>query len=265
MQKFLWPLKSSITRVVQGFGTPWSANTKKFHTGIDIPAPHGEEVFAAADGTITKTGNLGGDWAHYVVLVHERDDHSTAYLHIDPAVVVGQKCKAGDVIGSIADIPGSHLHFNIWRGSVNQTLTQRGALPRPEHAGKITPKTDPEFPCNFLDPSQFCYHYKDDEHKEETTQPASSFPLRCDLMRGNVGPEVTLLQQILNRDSDTRIALRGSGSPGNETKFFGKLTEKSVQLFQMKYSIASVGTPGFGIVGPKTRAKLEEIYRQHVV
>ena len=70
------------------------------------------------------------------------------------------------------------------------------------------------------------------------------------------------LQQLLNSDSDTRVASTGAGSPGSESQFFGALTEKAVQKFQVKYGIAKAGEPGYGSVGPKTRAKLKEVFGQ---
>ena len=72
--------------------------------------------------------------------------------------------------------------------------------------------------------------------------------------------DIQRLQQLLNTDPDTRIADSGIGSPGNETNFFGSLTEKAVQKFQKKYGVALEGDPGFGFVGPKTRAKLQEVF-----
>lgn len=65
-----------------------------------------------------------------------------------------------------------------------------------------------------------------------------------------------LLQKILNRDPDTMIAVSGSGSSGFETSYFGNLTMLAVEKFQVKYGIAKAGDPGYGFVGPKTRAKL---------
>ena len=50
------------------------------------------------------------------------------------------------------------------------------------------------------------------------------------------------------------------------TGYFGALTQKAVQRFQAKYGIVNSGTPlttGYGRVGPKTRAKLNELYGQH--
>lgn len=77
---------------------------------------------------------------------------------------------------------------------------------------------------------------------------------------GTSDPLIKRLQQILNSDSDTRIATLGPGSPGNETNLFGALTRAAVGKFQLKHKIISNKTDiGFGIVGPKTRAKLNEL------
>lgn len=79
------------------------------------------------------------------------------------------------------------------------------------------------------------------------------------LSRGVTNPQVKVLQQILNSDSDTRIAATGVGSPGNETLFLGPATVRAIQKFQIKYALAKPGVPGYGTVGPKTRAKLNEL------
>ncbi|MBU4224124.1 peptidoglycan-binding protein, partial [Patescibacteria group bacterium] len=68
--------------------------------------------------------------------------------------------------------------------------------------------------------------------------------------------EVTKLQQYLSQDA--------SLYPEKEiTGYFGELTLKAVQRFQTKYSIVSSGTSattGYGLVGPATRAKLNEVF-----
>jgi len=43
------------------------------------------------------------------------------------------------------------------------------------------------------------------------------------------------------------------------TGYFGSLTQKAVQRFQEKYGIAKAGDPGYGYVGPKTRAKINAL------
>ena len=67
---------------------------------------------------------------------------------------------------------------------------------------------------------------------------------------------------VLNTDIDTNVALSGIGSVGEESDFFGSLTEKAVQKFQIKYGLAKSGDAGFGYVGPKTRARLNSLIGQ---
>lgn len=77
------------------------------------------------------------------------------------------------------------------------------------------------------------------------------------------GSDVKRLQQLLNSDSDTLVASSGVGSSGNETNFFGSLTEQAVQKFQLKHGVvADFSDPGYGYVGPETRAKLQEVFGQ---
>lgn len=76
--------------------------------------------------------------------------------------------------------------------------------------------------------------------------------------------EIKTLQQFLNSDPDTKISASGAGSPGSETNYFGSLTVKAIQKFQKKYGIVSSGTPettGYGALGPKTRAKFNELMK----
>lgn len=76
---------------------------------------------------------------------------------------------------------------------------------------------------------------------------------------GVTSSDVMSLQQILNADPDTMIASMGAGSPGKETKYFGPATKKAIQKFQVKFGISGPGKDGYGILGPKTRTKLNEI------
>lgn len=252
-----WPLKSSSKRITQKYGDIWSANKLKKHTGVDIAATPGDRVYAAADGVITKIGALDttGAWAKYAVLEHDTKDYCTSYLHIDPKVVVGQKLKAGDLVGLVANIVGPHCHFNVWKGLHDNTLTQRGALPIVFVAGG-----DPIFPNSFIDPTTLTYKYVDAVAPTPPT-PTPAVPLfQRDIALNDSGPDVKLLQTLLNKDPDTRIAATGVGCPGQETDRFGDLTLKAVQKFQIKYSITTPGGAGYGSVGPKTRTKLQELF-----
>ncbi len=74
------------------------------------------------------------------------------------------------------------------------------------------------------------------------------------LVRGVKNTEVSTLQECLKKDPSIY-------PDGLVTGFFGSLTEKAVQRFQIREGIISSGSPdttGFGLVGPKTRIKLIE-------
>jgi len=50
---------------------------------------------------------------------------------------------------------------------------------------------------------------------------------------------------------------------GEATGYYGSLTQKAVETFQIKYNLVSSGLPsttGFGLAGPGTRAKLNQLY-----
>jgi hypothetical protein len=76
-----------------------------------------------------------------------------------------------------------------------------------------------------------------------------------DLEFGQTNDEVRALQECLKFEALF---------PANAeiTGYFGAITKDSVQKFQIKYNITTAGGAGYGRVGPKTRAKLNEIYGQ---
>jgi len=80
---------------------------------------------------------------------------------------------------------------------------------------------------------------------------------------GMTSLDVKILQKFLNSDLNSTLASTGPGSPGQETEYFGFRTRESVKKFQATYGIVSSGneeTTGYGVVGPKTIAKLNEIF-----
>lgn len=72
------------------------------------------------------------------------------------------------------------------------------------------------------------------------------------LYLGMTDSSVYFLQKQLNKNSQTQVAQSGPGSPGNETYYFGSLTQAAVKKFQQLHGI----TPVSGYCGPKTRAVL---------
>lgn len=72
------------------------------------------------------------------------------------------------------------------------------------------------------------------------------------LIKGMKDEQIKYLQEFLAQDKEIY-------PEGLITGYFGNLTEKAVQRFQKKYGIVKEGDEGFGTVGLKTRAKLNEL------
>lgn len=79
------------------------------------------------------------------------------------------------------------------------------------------------------------------------------------LQKGVRSSLVKQLQIILNSNPLTQIAETGDGAPGRETEYFGIATQNAVGKFQELNGLAKRGDPSYGFVGPKTRAKLNEL------
>lgn len=76
------------------------------------------------------------------------------------------------------------------------------------------------------------------------------------LSPGMQSNEVQRLQQLLAQD-------RSLYPEGQVTGYYGKLTQRAVERFQKKYGIVSSGTPettGYGKLGPRTLAKMKEVF-----
>lgn len=88
-----------------------------FHGGIDLAAPAGTPVRAAAAGTVAFSGRRGA--AGNLVEVRHGDGTSTSYAHLQSRrVAVGEKVAAGQVLGAVGSTgrsTGPHLHFTVER------------------------------------------------------------------------------------------------------------------------------------------------------
>lgn len=86
--------------------------------------------------------------------------------------------------------------------------------------------------------------------------------LSTTLRFGDSGPQVLLLQQLLNKSPDTAVAVSGAGSPGMESSYFGAKTLDAVKRYQNKYSAQILVPAGLasptGIVGPLTLVMMQK-------
>lgn len=93
--------------------------TERLHAGVDLAAPGGAPIWAAADGVVMQAGWNGG-YGNFTCLSHgtyEGQGLSTCYAHQSEIhVSAGQQVQAGDVIGLVGttgDSTGNHLHFEV--------------------------------------------------------------------------------------------------------------------------------------------------------
>lgn len=105
------PITGTIT---SRFGNRESIRTHN-HTGLDIAAPYGTEIKAAAGGTVTWSGYKGS--YGNLVIIDCGNGVEIYYGHCSKLnVKEGQEVKAGDIIGKVGSTgnsTGNHLHFEI--------------------------------------------------------------------------------------------------------------------------------------------------------
>jgi murein DD-endopeptidase MepM/ murein hydrolase activator NlpD len=100
------------------------------HEGLDIRAPMGANVYAAADGTVFQVnadGKLPNGTPHNYgihIRIQHSDGYQTIYGHLQQALAkVDQQVKAGDKIGladSTGNSTGSHLHLTLKKAGATQ-------------------------------------------------------------------------------------------------------------------------------------------------
>ncbi len=140
---------SSYGRSTPGYGSPYGAwqqapkatRSLFMHEGVDLVAPAGTPVRAAADGVVIGAAPNGryGNWI--------RIDHggklATVYGHLSgfaPDIVAGTKVSRGDVIGFVGSTgrsTGAHLHFELLSDGkpvnpITHPETKRGVLRGPD-------------------------------------------------------------------------------------------------------------------------------------
>ncbi len=116
----IMPIKKNECSLVSGFGMRYHPilHYRRMHTGIDLTAQRGTQVYATADGTV-QTAGRGAELGGYgvVVVINHGYGFKTLYGHLMEATVrPGQQVKRGDPIGKVGSTglsTGYHLHYEV--------------------------------------------------------------------------------------------------------------------------------------------------------
>lgn len=111
---FGWPLRG---KVVSGYGPKTGG---LYNDGINIAAPKGTPVAAAADGVVAYVGDDLRSYGNLVLIRHS-GGMTTAYAHLSSVSVrKGARIAKGQPIGTVGTsgtVSTSQLHFEVRKGS----------------------------------------------------------------------------------------------------------------------------------------------------
>lgn len=104
-----WPVAAPV-------GDPFGPRGNRFHAGVDLLAPRGTPVAAAAPGRVVFAGRAAGGWGRLVVVAHAGGVR-TLYAHLR-SIDVGllQNVVTGarlGTVGATGHATGPHLHFEV--------------------------------------------------------------------------------------------------------------------------------------------------------
>lgn len=130
---------------------PWE-NHGRLHEGVDIAAPLGAAIQAAADGVVTRAG-YSPSYGNFVEIRHA-EGLTSFYAHmraVARGVRSGQAVRQGQMVGKVGntgELAGAHLHFEMHdrKGHplnparfIGQQFADAGALPI-SAAARISPR-----------------------------------------------------------------------------------------------------------------------------
>ena len=112
---FRFPLRNYRLTSSYGMRNDPFTGGSSMHQGIDLAAPAGTEVYAAADGVVTAAG-FDPMYGNYVIISHS-NNWSSLYGHLQTIeTVLRSSVKSGNLIGRVGSTgysTGPHLHFEL--------------------------------------------------------------------------------------------------------------------------------------------------------
>ncbi|QIK78948.1 M23 family metallopeptidase [Sphingomonas piscis] len=136
----MWPAAGRLT---SGFGYRRHPilGYSRLHAGIDIAAPSGTPIVAAAAGQVTAAGWAGGSGR--MVRISHGGGIATSYAHMSAiAAEPGSFVRQGQVIGYVGSSglsTGAHVHYSVYvSGQPVNPMTVRLSAPAPVDTRQIS-------------------------------------------------------------------------------------------------------------------------------
>lgn len=110
----IWPTKGYLSSKFGPRTSPFTGH-RQMHSGVDIAAPRGTPILAAADGVVTFSGKMAG-YGNVIVVTHGFGFKSFYGHNHENKVEKGQRVKRGQLIGTVGNSgysTGSHLHYEV--------------------------------------------------------------------------------------------------------------------------------------------------------
>lgn len=115
----IWPARGKVTSEFGPRRSPFTGR-REFHDGIDIAAPRGTPIHAAADGKVVLSTYQRG--IGNVIIIDHGYDYQTLYGHLSGfAVRADEEVIKGQLIGYMGNTgmsTGPHLHYSVFVNGV---------------------------------------------------------------------------------------------------------------------------------------------------
>lgn len=141
VQPSIWPIDGRLQGAFGRRSDPFSGEGA-YHTGVDITAPTGTPVKAAADGVV-----IHAEWSNgygKLVVISHGNGLQSYYAHLSKFdVIAGQEIRQGEILGRVGStgrVTAPHLHYEVRVGGT--PVNPYRFLTRTAAAVAQAPKTD---------------------------------------------------------------------------------------------------------------------------
>lgn len=112
-------------------GVGWRAWANRQHNGQDYGLDEGTPIVSHMDAVVTKVEHQASGAGHYIELKYpDGTYHVQMHLYERPNLTVGQRVKAGQIVGKVGNSglgggpSNAHLHWEVWNSDGSRSTPQ---------------------------------------------------------------------------------------------------------------------------------------------